>query len=334
MRKALVLGDGIIGLTTALVAQEKGWDVCIYTDTIDDRMAKQAVSPTACALWYPALVGGCEKDLNRWCQYSFEVYKQQADLVGIKRVTNYEMIDMEEEWRHPPSSVSCLPNFNAYFHQNVPSGVHGVWSFDTYIISMDFYLPYLRELARDRGIQFLQGERILKLSDIQGHTLFDVIFNCAGLNGARLSEKSDEMQAVKGHLIFFPPIESSVSIGRKDFAIMPRNDYTVVGALFLHNFQDVRPTYKDRKTILTEINNWIDCKALDLEFQQEFSEKNILFERTGLRPYLQSGVCIHKWKLDSNVLVVDNFGHGGSGVTIAWGCAKDAIEMASEYFLS
>lgn len=330
MTKTIVIGDGIIGLSTALTAASNGWEVSIYTDSNKNKMTENAVSPVACALWYPALVGGNQGDLDRWCKYSYEVFHRQRTLKGIKKVTNYEMIDDKEEWLNPPPSVSSLPGFESYQDRRTPTGVEGVWKFDTFIISMDYYLPYLRNRLRRIGVKFVSGERILNISEIQQFDQVDIIFNCAGLGAADLSKHRDQITAVKGHLMFFPPIESNVSIGRRDFAIMPRNDYTVVGALFIESFTDNTPLLEDRRKILKEVKQWVSENALGLNLDYNFSEDNILFERTGLRPFLNTGVCLRPWIYEKKTLVVDNFGHGGSGVTISWGCAAQAVNIAQK----
>lgn len=47
----------------------------------------------------------------------------------------------------------------------------------------------------------------------------------------------------------------------------------------------------------------------------------------GLRPYRPSGFVVRADKLDGK-LVVHNYGHGGAGVTLSWGCAEEAAAFA------
>jgi D-amino-acid oxidase len=46
----------------------------------------------------------------------------------------------------------------------------------------------------------------------------------------------------------------------------------------------------------------------------------------GLRPYRPSGFVVRAEKL-GETLVVHNYGHGGSGITLSWGTAKLAVDM-------
>jgi glycine/D-amino acid oxidase-like deaminating enzyme len=47
----------------------------------------------------------------------------------------------------------------------------------------------------------------------------------------------------------------------------------------------------------------------------------------GLRPYRPSGFVVRADKLD-DTLLVHNYGHGGAGVTLSWGSAQLAVELA------
>jgi glycine/D-amino acid oxidase-like deaminating enzyme len=49
----------------------------------------------------------------------------------------------------------------------------------------------------------------------------------------------------------------------------------------------------------------------------------------GLRPFRASGFCVRAQRLDDK-LVVHNYGHGGSGVTMSWGTADLAARLALE----
>ena len=48
----------------------------------------------------------------------------------------------------------------------------------------------------------------------------------------------------------------------------------------------------------------------------------------GLRPYRPSGFVVRADKLDGT-LVVHNYGHGGAGVSLSWGSAELAVELAN-----
>ena len=51
----------------------------------------------------------------------------------------------------------------------------------------------------------------------------------------------------------------------------------------------------------------------------------------GLRPYRRSGFVVRAEKLD-DTLVVHNYGHGGAGITLSWGTAKLAVDLAAQGF--
>jgi glycine/D-amino acid oxidase-like deaminating enzyme len=47
----------------------------------------------------------------------------------------------------------------------------------------------------------------------------------------------------------------------------------------------------------------------------------------GLRPFRPSGFLVRAEKLD-DTLVIHNYGHGGAGITLSWGTAQLAVELA------
>jgi D-amino-acid oxidase len=54
---------------------------------------------------------------------------------------------------------------------------------------------------------------------------------------------------------------------------------------------------------------------------------NVLAERVGLRPYRKSGVRLERASLTDGRTVIHNYGHGGSGFTLSWGCAQNLLNM-------
>lgn len=58
----------------------------------------------------------------------------------------------------------------------------------------------------------------------------------------------------------------------------------------------------------------------------DFSSANILGEIAGLRPMRTTGVRIESESV-LNKTVIHNYGHGGSGFTLAWGSAEEAADL-------
>ena len=50
---------------------------------------------------------------------------------------------------------------------------------------------------------------------------------------------------------------------------------------------------------------------------------------TGLRPYRPAGYVVRREEFAGKVLV-HNYGHGGCGVTLSWGCAEQAVKFLSD----
>ncbi|RFB01600.1 FAD-dependent oxidoreductase [Parvularcula marina] len=57
-------------------------------------------------------------------------------------------------------------------------------------------------------------------------------------------------------------------------------------------------------------------------------EREIL-TRTALRPYRAAGYVIRKDRFGEKTLI-HNYGHGGCGVTLSWGCAKEAADLLKD----
>ena len=59
----------------------------------------------------------------------------------------------------------------------------------------------------------------------------------------------------------------------------------------------------------------------------EIEPPEILGERVGLRPFRRAGVCLRADHLRDGRRVIHNYGHGGSGFTLSWGCAHAVLAL-------
>jgi len=63
------------------------------------------------------------------------------------------------------------------------------------------------------------------------------------------------------------------------------------------------------------------------------ARNRIIREVVGLRPYRPSGFVVAAQRFGSKLLV-HNYGHGGGGVTITWGTASLAVDMARDFLIA
>jgi len=55
----------------------------------------------------------------------------------------------------------------------------------------------------------------------------------------------------------------------------------------------------------------------------------VLTERVGLRPFRRSGVRLERDQSRHGRTVIHNYGHGGAGFTLSWGCAREVLELTA-----
>ncbi len=97
--------------------------------------------------------------------------------------------------------------------------------------------------------------------------------------------------------------------------IFPRSRDIVLGGTAQPNAWDLSPQDADRAEILG--------KAALLD--PLFNEVEILSEAVGLRP-ARPTVRLELEKTGDQT-VVHNYGHGGAGFTLSWGCAEEVVDL-------
>lgn len=75
--------------------------------------------------------------------------------------------------------------------------------------------------------------------------------------------------------------------------------------------------------------------AADLDGKRRFapvkvSRERIIREIVGLRPYRAEGFIVNAERT-GNKLLIHNYGHGGAGITLSWGTASLALDLAGDF---
>lgn len=161
--------------------------------------------------------------------------------------------------------------------------------------------------------------RFESLDEVPG----EVVVNCAGL-GARGLARDETLLALYGHVVVCEPgeIDLSVAVSHDgaggSFYVIPRRREVVIGGVVEPSADD-RPLTPDPAT---------RARILARARERGFRPGAFIREAVGLRPYRPS-VRVEREGGVGGVggRVVHNYGHGGSGYTLCWGCAEDVVKL-------
>ena len=76
-----------------------------------------------------------------------------------------------------------------------------------------------------------------------------------------------------------------------------------------------------------------DILTRNARIQPDLREADILSHAVGLRPGRKE-VRLEMERVNKNTAVIHNYGHGGAGFTLSWGCADDVARLATSLITS
>ena len=305
----LVVGGGVSGLSTGIRLLEDDWIVNLWSS----KFSPNTTSDVAAALWYPFLSAPVEKT-NLWGSKTYDVLKEFSTNpdAGISMTQTYEYF---REIQEDPSWKDSVDNFKR-LTDDLPSNYIECFSFITPIIEMPIYLKWLTKKYNDLGGS-LEQKTISNFLELPSN--FDVVVNCTGLEAGELTGDK-EVYPIRGQIL---RVKTDISVMHLDQQIptlayiVPRSNDMILGGVAQQDNWSLSPTDKDRNFILKKCSQIIP----------ELKDVEIIEELVGLRPG-RTSVKLDK-EIISNRTLIHNYGHGGSGVTLSWGCADDVVELAN-----
>ena len=308
--RCTVVGAGVSGLSCAVRLLEAGHEV----EVISDRFSPDTVSDIAAAIWYPFLTAPADR-ADGW---SIATYAELERLSEREPQSGVRMRDGREYLRQavdPPEWSEDIAAFRILDDSEIPEGYVFGWQFRAPVIEMQLYMPWLRSRVEALGGSFVQSF-VEDLSEVSG----EVVVNCVGL-GARELCGDEEVRPVRGQVIF---IDQDPGIGHFDQQpetltyTIPRSDVTVLGGTAQVDDWGMDIRAEDDKLILSKV------EAL----WPELDRSRIIGGAVGLRPS-RSEVRLEVEYIGER-RVVHNYGHGGAGVTLSWGCAEEVANLVSQ----
>ena len=235
-RRCAVIGSGVMGLTTARLMQDRGWDVTIYTKDLPP----DTTSNIAGGQWSPTSVYR-EEFVTPAFRSQFEramafAYRYYQNLVGprygVRWIGNYEIAS------GPPTEDNFNYRYADFYPQlqELPGNLHPfaaqyVRYFDTMLIEpATFLLALVQDFHAAGGTlkvkEFSDEREVLTLEE-------PVLFNCTGLGSSELFNDED-LQPIRGQLSFLLPQEEVdyLILGNGGLYMFPRSDGILLGGTF------------------------------------------------------------------------------------------------------
>lgn len=305
-----VLGAGVVGLSTALVAQQRGWTVTLYTD----RLPLHTTSVKAAASFKPHAVGYTEQTQrlleDSWTAFE-KVLAQAGAAAGVRKHIHWEASSAP---RPRADYLSVMQQVRILERPEVPGGYAFGWKYVSFFIDMPLYLPWLMaQFEKNNGRVVVVEHKFTDLEQLASLPA-DVVFNCTGLGSRQLCHDL-QLIPIKGQVVVVDPQpDMDWSINADGFYVYPRKNETLLGG--------TTETNVDTETV--------DSGALHLVISGnkrilpglELSSVRRAF--AGLRPYREGGIRIEAEERNSR-RIIHNYGHGGAGVTLSWGSAQAAL---------
>ena len=325
-QSAAIIGAGVSGVTCGVVFAERGYRTAIFAK----ETGRQTTSGAAAAIWFPYDAEPLEKVIP-WALQTFAVL---ADLVRVPG-SGVSMIELRQfsrtkeieipDWAIPLGAQSVIPSSPPVTSSEVKTSpdlraslFKSGFSLRVPLMDTAIYLDYLANRFQKAGGEINVNVSFQKLEDID--RTFDVVINCAGI-GARDLVQDVDLEPHRGQVAIVPGIENlCCAIVCDDaplmYAIPRTNDCLFGGTNDLSSDLAVDPATTDR--IVTECS-----RVLGIE------KPRVVGERVGLRPFRRSGVRLDRDRLRNGRIVIHNYGHGGAGFTVSWGCAEKVFELAN-----
>ena len=304
-----MIGAGVNGPSSGIRLLENGWKVTIWAS----EFSPNTTSDVAAALWYPFLSAPVEKTDN-WGSNTYRVLENLSGLpdTGVAMTPTYEYF---RDTQSDPSWKEVVQNFERRTG-SLPEGYVECFSFVTPVIEMPIYLRWLRRQYDSLG-GALQQRTVSSFDDFPD--VFNAVVNCTGLDsGALLND--DEVYPVRGQII---RVKSSMAEMHLDQQIetlayiVPRSEDVVLGGVAQQGNWNLNVSDEDHDSILEKCGSIIP----------ELKNAEVIEDLVALRPG-RTVVRLEREILGKHP-VVHNYGHGGSGVTLSWGCADEVVELVN-----
>ncbi len=313
--KIIVIGCGVSGLTSGVRLLDAGHEVQIWARDLPPN----TTSNIAAAIWHPYKAYPLERVVE-WGRKSFEVFSELAEdprtgIIMRETLEIYSTDVPDPEWR------SCVRVFRRGLPEEILEGYATCYIFETPVVEMSIYLPYLIDRFKGSGGRIVQRD-VASLDDALAEA--EAVVNCAGL-GAITFVGDETMYPIRGQIVRVePPPISRVMLDEDEKEdngvtyIIPRSRDCYLGGTAEMGNWSLEPDMATAQEIIER------CARI----APEVLNSKVVEHVVGLRPGRPTVRLESEPQLDGKV-VIHNYGHGGAGITLSWGCAEEVASLVT-----
>lgn len=368
--KIIILGGGVNGITAALTLQLMGFKTTCYAEHLVDEKCPD--NPLFASL-YPAasiIPHSVQTDeLDILFPASLAIFKTlHQHLECLKIHHHFELFEFPKEapdytkFLHNYSTINQIPRSDIPHRPGAPD-LYG-WVFDCFVTEWPGYMQALYALYEEAGgIIHRQKMKKNEISDLST----DIVINCTGIWTTDLFEDTAGRRAIRGHLVHIPdkkavfdfqnnycsynytPLPSVYSApdgSPSDVYFYPINGTWILGGSRQEGMLNRKGQWEGDVHEDTIAISKMDVPRPILELNEEIlnasyrcgiGDSSALKARFGYR--FTRNDTQNRLRLESTQehgkKIIHNYGHGGAGVTLSWGCALKVLNiMENEQMLN
>ena len=317
--RVIVVGAGISGLSCARELARSGHEVTVVSA---DRV-QQTTSYLAAAVWFPTAVGP-PAAVARWGTTTYDVLAAEA-AAGVPGVMMRESLVLYRDPQsvRPPLQAwtDAVGDVRPARPDELPPGYPYGLRFVVPLVEMPLYLPHLRDAVLASGVRHVV-RRLVALDQVLDLSP-EVVVNAAGMAaGALVGDET--VFPVRGQIVRVTNPGLQLSVRDEEHPggrayVHPRSKDCILGGTLEVGSWDTEP---DRQETAAIIDRCVDLAP-------QLASSRVLQPLVGLRP----GRPEVRVELDNDLLpvpVIHNYGHGGAGGAVGWGCAQDVAALVAQ----
>ncbi|KAI6176172.1 D-amino-acid oxidase [Aphelenchoides bicaudatus] len=319
--RVAIVGQGVIGCSTGLALLEKfpKLNITLYGNCD----FKQTCS------FGPAGLFRMDKYETRdWARVSFERFayleRKFGPQTGVKLLSGHIQSDNRELLEGQERNMADIVyNFRWLTNREInlmfPNPSKYCIHYTAYASEGRTYVPWLASQLEELGAHFVRKD-FTNLDEVANEG-FDFVINCGGVKADKLAGDDQSIQPIRG-VIFEVEAPWHKHFNYRDFSTftIPMSNSVALGTVRQTGNTNMEVTEEDKKEIWQRY----------LELHPQFKGSKILSDYVALRPErkeIRLEKQSRKTSTGRSYVVIHNYGHGGNGFTLGWGCALDVVKL-------